>query len=370
MSTATTATPSAPALAAHRKIALLPNLDGVRALACILVVQSHMPWPVKFETIGAVGVGVFFVLSGFLMGHLYGHARWDFDSVSQYCIARFSRIAPIYWLVVTVCIAISYAEPDTEFLLRITGSTSIIRHYLFGGNVWIFWSIPLEVQYYLFFIFVWWALAAARHKVWALPLLALVCVALLVSHQLWPGLALPSKLHFFLAGTLAGLAPRPQLRADGAAGWLSGFQVLAVLLLVAPMWQYANQPLLYAASELGLSMAVAVWLLSSSTLWSSRVLAAPWLRKIGQASFSIYLMHALVFHYGMRLLGLQHDLYSPVWLLLGVAGIGLPMVVSHWVEMPLQRHTRRWLQALLPALKLRLQQCGRLPVAVARGPLD
>jgi hypothetical protein len=50
--------------------------------------------------------------------------------------------------------------------------------------------------------------------------------------------------------------------------------------------------------------------------------------------------------------------------------IGMPMVVSHWVELPLQRHTRRWLQALLPALKLRLQQNGRLPVAVKRAPLD
>jgi peptidoglycan/LPS O-acetylase OafA/YrhL len=71
------------------------------------------------------------------------------------------------------------------------------------------------------------------------------------------------------------------------------------------------------------------------------------MRKIGQASFSIYLMHVLVFHYGMQWLGLQHTVYHPLWLLLGLAGVTLPMVVSHWVEMPLQRHTRRWLQARL-----------------------
>lgn len=345
--------PALEAMPAHRNSALLPNLDGVRALACILVVLSHMPWPHKFETLGEVGVGVFFVLSGFLMGHLYGHARWDFDSVSQYCIARFSRIAPIYWLVVTLCIAISYAWPDTDFLLRITGGTSILRHYLFGGNVLIFWSIPLEVQYYLFFIFVWWALAASRLKAFALPLLALVCAALLVSHLLWTGLSLPNKLHFFLAGTLAGLAPRPVLSGGSEPRWLGGFQLLAVLLLAAPLWQYSSKPALYAASELGLSLALAVWLLAIPGVWSSKLLAAPWLRKIGQASFSIYLTHVLVFHLGMRLLGLNHDRYEPLWLLLGLAGIALPMLVSHWVELPLQRHTRKWLQSRLAAFTRR-----------------
>jgi hypothetical protein len=36
-----------------------------------------------------------------------------------------------------------------------------------------------------------------------------------------------------------------------------------------------------------------------------------------------------------------------LWLLLGVAGVTLPMLVSHYVEMPMQRSTRRWLQARL-----------------------
>jgi peptidoglycan/LPS O-acetylase OafA/YrhL len=333
--------------ARHADRALLPNLDGIRALACILVVLSHMPWPWTFQMLGHTGVGVFFVLSGFLMGHLYAAAHWDWQAVSHYAIARFARIAPIYWLVITVCIVISYANPGDDFLLRIEGPIAIARHYLFAGNVQIFWSIPLEVQYYFFFLAVWWAIALSYRSVFALPLLALLCAALLITQDRWGGLMLPHKLHFFLAGSLAGLLPRPAWKSADERRILALLQVGAAMLLLSPLWLYTSNQDFYAASALGLSLATAVYLLSLPSGWTGLVFAAPWVRKIGQASFSIYLMHVLVFHYGMQWLGLQHTVYEPLWLLLGLAGITLPMLVSHWVEMPLQRVTRRWLQARL-----------------------
>ena len=328
----------------HGYSALLPNLDGIRALACILVVLSHMPWPATVTTLGETGVGVFFVLSGFLMSHLYAGAHWNWPAVGRYAVARFARIAPIYWLVISVCVVISYASPDADFLLRIQGTHAILRHYLFGGNVLIFWSIPLEIQYYIFFLLVWWAIAQRAHLVYALPLLALVCAALLVTHDRWTGLMLPHKLHFFLAGSLAGLLPRPAWRAGVESRILSALQLGAALLVALPLWQYTSKPDFYASSALGVSLATAVYLLSLPSDWTQMVFANPWIRKIGQASFSIYLMHVLVFHFGMQWLGLQHTVYDPLWPALGLAGIGLPMVASHFVEMPMQRGTRRWLQ--------------------------
>jgi peptidoglycan/LPS O-acetylase OafA/YrhL len=347
MSTGTRAGAPAAAPARQAGRAKLPNLDGIRALACVLVVLSHMPWPWPYEMLGHTGVGVFFVLSGFLMAHLYATAHWDWQAVSHYAIARFSRIAPIYWLVITVCVLISYANPGDDFLLRIQGPLAIARHYLFAGNVQIFWSIPLEVQYYAFFLLVWWAIAQSSRLVFALPLLALVCAALLITQERWGGLMLPHKLHFFMAGSLAGLLPRPAWKTAYERRILSVLQLGAALLLLSPLWLYTNSQGFYTAGALGLSLATAVYLLSLPSGWTGLVFATPWVRKIGQASFSIYLMHVLVFHYGTQWLGLQHTVYEPLWLLLGVAGITLPMLVSHWVEMPMQRVTRRWLQARL-----------------------
>jgi hypothetical protein len=209
-------------------------------------------------------------------------------------------------------------------------------------------------------LLVWWAIAHRTRYVFALPALALLCAALLVTQVYWGGLMLPHKLHFFLAGTLAGLLPRPVWKSGTETRVLSVLQVGAALLLALPLWQYATKPDFYAATALGISMATAVYLLSVPTGWTTLVFATPWVRKIGQASFSIYLMHVLVFHFGMQWLGLQHTVFTPLWLVLGVAGVALPMLVSHWIEMPMQRHTRRWLQARVDRIAQTVK-LGRTP---------
>lgn len=332
-----------------RRAQLLPNLDGVRAAACLMVVASHMPFAAKPDTLGELGVCVFFVLSGFLMGHLYGAADWTARAVLRYGIARFARIAPIYWLVIGVCILISYADPGVAFQLRIEGPVAIARHLLFGGNVFVFWSIPLEVQYYLFFLFVWWCLAHGTQRAYPLALGALVCAGLLLTHNQWTGLMLPHKLHFFLAGTLAGICPRPDWRAGRERALLGLLQLVALAMMALPLWLFATKPELYGASAVGPALAVAVYLLSIPSGWTQRVFANPWARKVGQASFSIYLMHVVVFHFGMAALGLTLKAFHPLWWLLGLAGILLPMVVSHVLEMPLQGLVRRLLERrLLP----------------------
>ena len=340
------ATPIPLPTAAHGNSAVLPNLDGIRAFACLLVVISHMPLPGKSPTVGALGVAAFFVLSGFLMSYLYGRARWDFEAVSLYIIARFSRIAPIYWLVVTVCIVISYYEPDSDFPMKVHGAQQIFRHYFFGGSGYVFWSIPPEIQYYIFFLLIWWAIAQRKKLLYALPLMALLCSALLLTHSFWPGLTLPNKIHLFLAGTLAGLMPRDSWPKSLDQSTLMALQVCALAVLVSPMWLYDSQPALYAATELGFALAVAVYLLSLPSAWTTFVFASSFMRKIGQASFSIYLMHVLVFYFGQRVFGLKQTVYDPLWLVLGVAAVALPMLASKYVEIPLQRKTRRSLEGL------------------------
>jgi peptidoglycan/LPS O-acetylase OafA/YrhL len=324
----------------------LPNLDGIRAIACLLVVISHVPWAGKPPALGAVGVALFFVLSGFLMSYLYARSPWTLSTATRYVIARFSRIAPIYWLVVSLCIAISYLEPHTDFSMRIQGWQQISRHYLFGGSGYVFWSIPPEIQYYLFFPLLWWSMARQTSHAWALPLLALLSAALVLTHAHWPGLALPHKLHFFLAGSLAGLLPRHHWDSPPDRAALVLLQIGALGLVLAPLWLYTSQTTMYDATELGLVFALGIYLLSLNSGWTRAAFASRWMRAIGHASFSIYLMHALVFHFGMRLLDLKPDAFHPLWLLLMLLAVALPMVASRYIEIPLQKITRQGLTRL------------------------
>lgn len=325
----------------------MPNLDGIRALACIFVILSHMPWPIYIGLIGSVGVGVFFVLSGFLMSYLYANSDWDSNAVIKYGIARFSRIAPIYWLVISVCFLLTQFSAS-DFPLQIEGLTSIARHYMFSGNVGIFWSIPLEVQYYVFFLFVWWCISHRSLLPYAVPLLIFVCALLLLTHNYWPNLSVPNKLHYFLAGSLAGMLPRKAWEGAHNRIVLCLLQIAALIVIFSPMYLFTETEALYDSIEMSIAFAIAIYLLSISSGWTSLLLATPLMRKIGQASFSIYLMHVLVFYYGAHLLGLDHKVYEPLWLLLGIAGMALPMIASHYIEIPLQRMTRKLLETHLP----------------------
>jgi peptidoglycan/LPS O-acetylase OafA/YrhL len=326
--------------------AVLPNLDGIRAVACLLVVASHMPLPGKPATMGSIGVALFFVLSGFLMGHLYARTPWDAQQVGSYAIARFSRIAPIYWLVVTLCIGISWMEPDGSFQMQIVGPYQIARHYLFAGSGNVFWSIPPEIQYYLFFLVVWWAMARQRQHAWALGVLGLLCASLVFSHALWPGLSLPHKLHLFLAGTVAGLAPRHPWSRPQERKALVLLQLGALALALAPAWLYDTQAEMYLATELGLAFGLVVYWLSIPSGWTTWAFASRPMRSIGRASFSIYLMHVLVFFFGMRWLGLSKDQFEWRWIVLGILAVALPMLASRLLEIPLQQATRRALTRL------------------------
>ncbi len=336
----------ASATATHPSKDKMPNLDGVRAIACLSVIMAHLPLPWGFTLIGSMGVGIFFVLSGFLMGYLYAETAWNTQSIVKYSIARFSRIAPIYWVVLLVYIILTKTDGH-NFPLAIEGVTSITRHVLFSGNVGILWSIPLEVQYYVFFIFVWWGLANKLKVPYALPLLISICTAIMLIQPYWPNLTVPSKLHFFLAGTVAGMAPRRAWTSTRDSLALNVLQVGALLMLAFPFLMFRNVPGFYDYIPLAFAYSVAIYLLSISSGWTNIVFANPVIRKIGQASFSIYLIHLLVLHYGALLLGLQHNVLEPMWLLLAVLGVIIPTIISTYVEMPLQSLTRNLLNNIL-----------------------
>lgn len=336
----------------------MPNLDGLRAFACIFVVISHIPKAGVAGLIGAVGVGVFFTLSGFLMGYLYARQPCDSASVHQYAIARFARIVPIYWLVISVCILLSMGEGE-DFPLRIDTLGSIIRHYGLGGNVGPFWSIPLEIQYYVFFVFIWYCLSL-RQKT-SLPLLfaGLVCIVLVATNDHWPNLSLPNKLHFFLAGTIAGIAPRAFWKTSTRTTLLIALQLIALAVILFPLSLDYDSERFYDSIGLSIAFGIAIYLLSFPTRASAALLAPRAIRKIGQASFSIYLIHVLVLYYGAQLLQLDHNHFHPLWLVVAAAATALPILVSHFIEMPLQRVSRDCLRRLFTrSHPTRLAQTG------------
>src|SRR5438477_5191586 len=133
-----------------------PGLDLLRALAIIVVVIYHaalfgFKLPGRVDRFGWIGVDLFFVLSGYLIGGqlLAPVARGQRINLGRFFARRALRIMPAYFVILAVYIFLpswrEYPEmyPWWKFLL------SIQNIALHGGTAFSHaWSLAVEDQFY------------------------------------------------------------------------------------------------------------------------------------------------------------------------------------------------------------------------------
>jgi peptidoglycan/LPS O-acetylase OafA/YrhL len=135
-----------------------PGLDLLRALAIIVVVIYHaalfgFKLPSRIDRFGWIGVDLFFVLSGYLIGGqlLAPLARGNKISLGRFFARRALRIMPAYFVVLAVYFLLpswreypDMSQPLWKFLL------SIQNIALHGGTAFSHaWSLAVEDQFYL-----------------------------------------------------------------------------------------------------------------------------------------------------------------------------------------------------------------------------
>lgn len=164
-------------------------LDGVRALACLIVVGYHINlitmsmhvWSPKQQPLavaalllaGGAGVTLFFVLSGFLLFLPYAKAlllKSAWPSVRRFYMRRALRIIPAYYICLFMLIYLThreYLQPGhlpqlTLFLTFFMDSSSATFRMLNGP----FWSLAVEWQFYLWLP---WLALGVRVLAWRCP---------------------------------------------------------------------------------------------------------------------------------------------------------------------------------------------------------
>ena len=101
----------------------LPQLDSLRGLACLMVLFAHlkavrfMHWVPDF--LGDAGVGVFFVLSGFLITRILVADRAAGRSLTGFYNRRVARIFPIYFLTLAV-LAVTWPGKEVSWAADFT----------------------------------------------------------------------------------------------------------------------------------------------------------------------------------------------------------------------------------------------------------
>lgn len=184
----------------------LHGADGLRALACLMVIAHHALQRLSPEALDPglietrafimnwnVGVSGFFVLSGYLLSMPFWQAFQDgkpMPGLGEYAVRRLARIAPGYYAALLICFLIQ--GPAADATLRLITGLGFVAG--FHWRTWFpseingpFWSISLEVFCYALLPFGMWAmfrLSTARTLARGLVHWLLVLAATLLAHQL------------------------------------------------------------------------------------------------------------------------------------------------------------------------------------------
>jgi peptidoglycan/LPS O-acetylase OafA/YrhL len=336
----------------------LENIQSLRAVAALLVVADHVLMvigghgiPVEPLTsfanfLGNQGVGVFFVISGFIMAYTTQDKFGSAANAFGFWRKRIVRIVPLYWLVTAAAVAMTVVGLwDRPFPIT---ADRVLKSLLFmpyadgpgpmrpilGQG----WTLNYEMLFYAIF-----GLGLLAPKRIGVPLI-LGLLGVVVGGG---ALAFP---------VLAGEEPRTALEtlshpilllfAGGAIlGWIyaggSRFAVPAALPL-------ALLSLGVAVAVFGLGLAghpiPPVW---QALFWPLNVLAVaacvfgpredrPWLEALGNASYSLYLTHFFVVLVAVK--AWSFVAYQAPWLFAAftfMATVPVALAVYRWIETPL-----------------------------------
>ena len=154
----------------------LTELDGLRALAVLLVIWDHTT-RIDLGIGGYHGVLLFFVISGFLITGILLGVRGKAAGVKilrAFVIRRFLRIFPSYYLVFLFAflLGIEGARTSTGWHLAYLSNWYFIFKGGFGGPLSHLWSLSVEEQFYL--LWPWFALfLPSRFLGWAIVVMLL-----------------------------------------------------------------------------------------------------------------------------------------------------------------------------------------------------
>src|ERR1700754_4613826 len=148
-----TATDSPGMLASGLRRKHLPTLDGLRAVAVLLVILDHAGLPAP----GGLGVLMFFVLSGFLITWLLlrEDACTGTVSISDFYFRRVLRIFPAFYFYAVVILALAVWMAKEIVWPQVIASLFYVNNYyqaIQGDPASGFsqtWSLGVEEQFYL-----------------------------------------------------------------------------------------------------------------------------------------------------------------------------------------------------------------------------
>ncbi len=292
----------------------IPSLDGLRAISISLVLFGHIlagrniPYLSEygFRDLGALGVRVFFVISGFLitgllLNEISATGRINFK---KFYFRRTLRIFPPFYFFLMVMLAASLSGltniPLESFVSAFTYTKNLFHpgEGLLGHS----WSLSMEEQFYLAWPFVLFVTGRRRAHglLWLIivlcPLARIVgylYVPTFKENQSWITFGLISNLDSIATGCLLAFMRewlhtwKPYRRVLESAL----FALLPIFILFAAL-PHHHPKVDFTIFTTGQNLAIALcldWAITNSTGFVGKILNSKPFVWVGVLSYSLYL---------------------------------------------------------------------------------
>ncbi|HKL51950.1 MAG TPA: acyltransferase [Wenzhouxiangellaceae bacterium] len=354
----------------------IPGLHALRGIAAMGVLLFHwnaffpdlnlafpgVDWagirwqPFRPINFGWLGVPLFFVLSGYLLGGKLLDKSLDSGTLTRYWSRRFLRIYPAAWLQLPILLLIAWWLPE---LMRFPDWGALLRN----ATLWIhlppwmtkplngvWWTLPVELMFYIALPGIVLVnrrigMAATVILAFAVTMAWRVAVIEYYGDTSYAGRefvtsALPGSLASFVLGMAINAVPRRLAQRQTFA--LLGLLLIAWLVLTE--WLRVNLSTYWTGNWIFVVWDPAMYIVIAALVFVvlhgdriAQALSARWLVWIGEISFGLYLWHFPVIQVLDHLLGSQLESPTGSLVALGIClGFTIPLAaVSYYlVERP------------------------------------
>lgn len=357
-------------------------LDSWRGIAALVVGLFHFQAQGYFYDLpivrhGNLAVPFFFVLSGFVITHAYRNSLNDRGDGIRFVVRRFGRLYPLHFFTLMVLVALetlklvasNFGFNSSEGPFQNSNSVSALVANLFLLHAVIpfpdvswnaaSWSISTEFYTYLIFLAVYLA-TPRRHRV--ISAAVMFCLSggfLLYLERTVPGLNVAAGMGMaqcvfgFFTGNLTYEAYLRLRERPFLAGTVP--ELVATAMMVLLFWY---KPRFISGDIIAFGVVIFLFAMQGGAI--SRWLCNRVLQRLGELSYSIYLLHFIVFallFVAIRLIqaktgwpllamhdGLEVMRFGPRWLMdvVALAYVGVVLVLAamtyRWIEVPGRRY--------------------------------
>lgn len=281
--------------------------DGIRGLACLIVLCVHaiaMFYPATFPALvgmGKVGVWLFFVLSAFLLTAKFESSGYSFRSLFNYAIGRFLRIIPIFFI---ACL-LYYSTG----LIGIVSQADLYGAVTLSSGYGHLWTIPVEFKFYSILPVLAFLLFLTRDRVGYLGVCVLSVAMIGLQQYLWPYYLTPessTSTHWYLSCFTLGCLTYVffdaiRVRVTGNVSTIVGIAAMLSIALFSPILRskiFGIELDRWAMNKhffIGAIWSVFLLVMMDGKGAIGRLLKSRFMVAMGRYSFSIYLVHLLIY---------------------------------------------------------------------------